>query len=563
MPEYTNLSDVIVDGRIESSAQGGVMGSFAVMPTASALNENCIVLYTGTTGTYVSGRFYMCVESGGSYSWQPVTISGTEAPVFTASRALVSDSLGAASASSVTATELAYLSGLTGNLVTLLNGKVDKVSGMGLSQNSYTTDEKNKLAGIAAGAEVNVISAVQNNGVPVEVVGKTVNITHPTLLSQFTNDTGFITSTVANLQNYYDKATVNDMISAIPKFAISVVAQLPSSGQSATTIYLTPKDGSSGDVYDEYLYVNNAWEKIGSTAVQFSFDQSGTDILINGTAIRSASSSQSGVMTTAQVSELTTATSNITNLQSQYSSLNGTVSSLSSRLDTAESTLSTTASRVTTCENNTITSGQTVDNTLQLNQQGGGRIDIPLPESTNVFFTNISYQNVACVPLSYLTEVSKAPNKRLTKNSESTKINNLYSKYSISPVELSSESTMPESPSYLVDDISSFIKQGAGTKIWGMKDEIYYLNDTGSTVLSDIPYLEITNCASYSSASERVYIEGDGIAMCNILIRIRDGYVKLKTLKESYADSPPDGTDYISFGFTNESKAIAHDTIPW
>lgn len=350
MPEYTNLSDVIVDGRIESSAQGGVMGSFAVMPTASALNENCIVLYTGTTGTYVSGRFYMCVESGGSYSWQPVTISGTEAPVFTASRALVSDSLGAASASSVTATELAYLSGLTGNLVTLLGSKVDKVSGMGLSQNSYTTGEKNKLAGIAAGAEVNVISAVQNNGVPVEVVGKTVNITHPTLLSQFTNDTQFITSTVANLQNYYDKATVNDMISAIPKFAVQVSQSgLPASGNS-TTIYLVPKTAGSQDAYDEYLWVNSAWEKIGSTAVQFSFDQSGTDILINGTAIRSASSSQSGVMTTAQVSELTTATSNISNLQSQYSSLNGTVSSLSSRLDTAESTLSTTASRVATCE---------------------------------------------------------------------------------------------------------------------------------------------------------------------------------------------------------------------
>ena len=39
-----------------------------------------------------------------------------------------------------------------------LNGKVDKVSGKGLSTNDYTTDEKNKLAGIATGAEVNVQS---------------------------------------------------------------------------------------------------------------------------------------------------------------------------------------------------------------------------------------------------------------------------------------------------------------------------------------------------------------------------------------------------------------------
>ena len=40
----------------------------------------------------------------------------------------------------------------------LLDGKVDKEAGKGLSTNDYTTVEKNKLAGIAAGAEVNVQS---------------------------------------------------------------------------------------------------------------------------------------------------------------------------------------------------------------------------------------------------------------------------------------------------------------------------------------------------------------------------------------------------------------------
>ena len=38
------------------------------------------------------------------------------------------------------------------------DGKVDKILGKGLSTNDYTTDEKNKLAGIEAGAEVNNIS---------------------------------------------------------------------------------------------------------------------------------------------------------------------------------------------------------------------------------------------------------------------------------------------------------------------------------------------------------------------------------------------------------------------
>jgi hypothetical protein len=39
-----------------------------------------------------------------------------------------------------------------------VSGKVDKVTGKGLSTNDYTTAEKNKLAGIASGAEVNVQS---------------------------------------------------------------------------------------------------------------------------------------------------------------------------------------------------------------------------------------------------------------------------------------------------------------------------------------------------------------------------------------------------------------------
>lgn len=39
-----------------------------------------------------------------------------------------------------------------------LANKVDKVSGKGLSSNDYTTNDRQKLAGIAAGAEVNVPS---------------------------------------------------------------------------------------------------------------------------------------------------------------------------------------------------------------------------------------------------------------------------------------------------------------------------------------------------------------------------------------------------------------------
>ena len=48
--------------------------------------------------------------------------------------------------------------GITSSNISDWNNKVDKVSGKGLSTNDYTTAEKNKLAGIAEGAEVNVQS---------------------------------------------------------------------------------------------------------------------------------------------------------------------------------------------------------------------------------------------------------------------------------------------------------------------------------------------------------------------------------------------------------------------
>lgn len=76
---------------------------------------------------------------------------------------------------------------------TALNGKVDKVSGKGLSTNDYTTAEKNKLDGIATGAQVNVIETIKVNNSALTPSSKAVNITVPTKTSQITNDSGFIT----------------------------------------------------------------------------------------------------------------------------------------------------------------------------------------------------------------------------------------------------------------------------------------------------------------------------------------------------------------------------------
>lgn len=61
-----------------------------------------------------------------------------------------------------------------------IDKKVDKVSGKGLSTNDYTNDEKTKLEGIAAGAQVNVIETVKVNGVALTPTAKAIDVTVPT-----------------------------------------------------------------------------------------------------------------------------------------------------------------------------------------------------------------------------------------------------------------------------------------------------------------------------------------------------------------------------------------------
>ena len=113
--------------------------------------------------------------------------------------------------------------------------------------------------------------------------------TQPTKVSDLSNDSGFITNTVNNLTNYYLKsetytqAEVNSLISAIVTLNILVVQTLPTQDISTTTIYLVPKQTpETQDIYDEYIYVNNAWEHIGTTEIDLSnyYTKSQTDSLL-------------------------------------------------------------------------------------------------------------------------------------------------------------------------------------------------------------------------------------------------------------------------------------------
>lgn len=104
------------------------------------------------------------------------------------------------------------------------------------------------------------------------------------LESEIPDVSNFITKSVDDLVNYYKKSEtftkqeVNNLISAITTLDIRVVQTLPTEDISTTTIYLVPKTtAGTNDVYDEYVYVSNAWEHIGSTDIDLSGYQTKID----------------------------------------------------------------------------------------------------------------------------------------------------------------------------------------------------------------------------------------------------------------------------------------------
>lgn len=98
------------------------------------------------------------------------------------------------------------------------------------------------------------------------------------VIGQIPDVDNFITNTVSDLVNYYTKTqidsqidTLEGQISAIPKFAIQVVESLPDSDISATTIYLLKtSETETGNLYTEYIYVNSAWESLGTQKLDLS-----------------------------------------------------------------------------------------------------------------------------------------------------------------------------------------------------------------------------------------------------------------------------------------------------
>lgn len=159
------------------------------------------------------------------------------------------------------------------------------------TDNNYTTTDKNKLAGIANGAQANVIETIAVNGEDLTPTGKKVNIEVPKNVSDLVNDSGFqtasqVSTTVNNAVS--NRPTTAQMTSAIQEATEGLATETYVTQQlaninkkqvvtsttqmtDANTIYLMANEGGeANNIYDEYIVYNGKPEKIGTTEVDLT-----------------------------------------------------------------------------------------------------------------------------------------------------------------------------------------------------------------------------------------------------------------------------------------------------
>lgn len=121
------------------------------------------------------------------------------------------------------------------------------------------------------GANGGKIDVIKVNGTAQTITNKTVDISVPTNNNQLTNGAGYQTASDVS-------SAISTAIGGITSIDYQVVQTLPASGVKGT-IYLVSNSGTGTNIYDEYIWVNNAWELIGTTAVDLTDYLKDTDVI--------------------------------------------------------------------------------------------------------------------------------------------------------------------------------------------------------------------------------------------------------------------------------------------
>lgn len=183
-----------------------------------------------------------------------------------------------------------WAAALVAKVKSSLSGKVDKVTGKGLSTNDLTATLKASYDGavtdVAAlkkvGAEKNVLVGVKVNGTELTPdSARKVDIAVPTdsQIGEKIEGYGYQTAAQVNTaitgKGYQTasqvSAAIQSALGGITGIDIQVVTTLPTTGTKGV-IYLVAHAHGSNDAYDEYVWVEsaNGYEKIGNTDVDLS-----------------------------------------------------------------------------------------------------------------------------------------------------------------------------------------------------------------------------------------------------------------------------------------------------
>ena len=133
-----------------------------------------------------------------------------------------------------------------------------------------------KLGGQLPAYYENVLTAIKVNGTVQTITDKGVDIAVPTNNNQLTNGAGYQTASQVESaitgKGYQTAPQVAAAISAAGHLKRLKVDALPDAGEAdAQTIYLVPAEKSdTGNVYDEFMVIDGAWERIGSTQVDLT-----------------------------------------------------------------------------------------------------------------------------------------------------------------------------------------------------------------------------------------------------------------------------------------------------
>lgn len=141
---------------------------------------------------------------------------------------------------------------------TRLANKVDKVSGKQLSTEDYTSTEKTKLAGIAEGAQVNVLEGIKVDNTDLTITDKKIALGKMALKDEIAKaDLSSALSTEisgkADQATTYTKTEVDDALAlkaplASPTFTGTPTAPTATKGDSSTNIATTAYvQGELGD----------------------------------------------------------------------------------------------------------------------------------------------------------------------------------------------------------------------------------------------------------------------------------------------------------------------------